>query len=271
MYKKIVCNLITICCFTFFINGFTQEKLDIGILYVGFSKEKPMPEDYKNNSKIISGMTAERFETEYGKRMPAFKNLLETYFTKVTLVDPRDYKEEMSKQHDVTVFDEVPIPIKESVYHKDPETGAFLSVEPAKYLSDNFNSAAIFIGYTSAVIGASLGSKLDWYCLCLDRHAHHIKLEHEIFGGPIKTSISLSSKPTPEGVLKSYDGENIAKNIQMWEVNKEGYLDGKGFRVGMVARGWNFEDSPNAEIISGGVSSKQKTAVALGRHGNFFL
>lgn len=241
------------------------EKQDISVLYVGFSPEKPMPD------KNTGGMSPERFKKEYGKRWPAFKSLLQTYFTKVTMVDPRDYKEVMSKQHDVTVFDEAPTKLKDRVIHKDPETGKFLSNEPAKYVSDDFDSASIFIGHTSSVIGASLGSKLDWYCLCLDRHAHHINTEHEIFASPFKTGITLENKETPEGVLKAYDGGNVAKNILMWEVNKEGYLDGNGFRVGMVARGWNFEDSPNSEIISGGVSSKQKTAVALGRHGNFFL
>ena len=59
--------------------------------------------------------------------------------------------------------------------------------------------------------------------------------------------------------------------IPMWEVNTEGYHDGKGYRVGMVSRGWGFEDSPDAEIISSGECDKQKTAVALGRHANHFL
>ena len=40
-------------------------------------------------------------------------------------------------------------------------------------------------------------------------------------------------------------------------------------RVGMVSRPGGFEDSPEAEIISGGVSGKTWDAVAIGRHGNF--
>ncbi|GAA3617501.1 hypothetical protein Q4Q39_00255 [Flavivirga amylovorans] len=260
--------IISILLISFSVSS--QEKLDISVLYVGYSPEKPMPENLVS-SRVPGGMSLERFKQEYGTRMPAFKNLLDTYFTKVITVDARDYKESMSSEYDVTIFDQAPKAIKERTIHNDPETGEFMSMEPAKYVSDDFDSAAIFIGHTSSVIGASLGSKLDWYCLCLDRHAHHIKTEHEIFGGPFKTSITLESQPTPEGVLRSYDGSNVAKEILMWGVDKEGYMDKKGFRVGLVARGWNFEDSPNSEIISGGVSSKQKTAVALGRHGNFFL
>ncbi len=268
---KNILNTITILL-VFLVATITygQEKLDIKVLYVGYSPEKPMPENLES-ARITGGMTPERFKIEYGKRMPAFKELLDKHFTTVRTVDARDYNEDMSKAHDVTIFDQAPNPIKERVVHNDPETGKFVSMEPAKYVSDDFNSASIFIGHTSSVIGSSLGSKLDWYCLCLDRHAHHIKTEHAIFKGPFKTAITLKNRATPKGVLKAFDGGNVPKEIPMWEVDKEGYEDGKGFRVGMVARGWGFEDSPNSEIISGGVSSKQKTAVALGRHGNFFL
>ncbi|WP_394972840.1 hypothetical protein [uncultured Croceitalea sp.] len=252
--------------------GFCQEikKQNISVLYVGYNSEKPMPEDL-DSPRVTGGMTPERFKVEYGKRMSAFKNLLQTYFTKVTLVDSRDYKEGMSSQHDVTIFDETPTLIKEQVIHNDPETGKFVSIEQAEYVSDDFNSAAIFIGHTASTIGASLGSKLDWYCLCLDRHAHHIKVEHAIFKGPFKTTITLKDRKTPDNLLLAFDGGNVSKEIPMWEVDKEGYLDGKGIRVGMVARGWGFEDSPNSEIISSGVCTKEKTAVALGRHGKFFL
>jgi len=43
-----------------------------------------------------------------------------------------------------------------------------------------------------------------------------------------------------------------------------------GFRIGMVCRPWGFEDSPETEVISGGVSQKSPDAIAIGRHGNFF-
>lgn len=268
MKNKFIYSFLVAICLSF--GAFAQEKQNISVLYVGYSADKPMPENLEATS-IAGGMTPVRFKAEYGKRMPAFKQLLERYFTKVTLVDPRDYNEEMSANVDVTIFDEAPTPIKARVIHNDPETGEFVSMEAAKYVSDEFNHAALFIGHTSSVIGSSLGSKLDWYCLCLDRHAHHIKTDHAIFNGPFKTSITLKDMETPSGVLGAFDGADVPKKIPMWEVDTEGYMDGNGFRVGMVARGWGFEDSPNSEIISSGVCTKQKTAVALGRHGNFFL
>lgn len=268
MKNKLLYSL-TLVLFTCLVS-YGQEKLDIKVLYVGYSSEKPMPENLESAS-VSGGMTAERFKVEYGKRMPAFKKLLDTYFTTVKTVDARDYKEDMSSKYNVTIFDEAPTPIKERVINNDPKTGEYISMEPAKYVRDDFSNASIFIGHTSSVIGSSLGSKLDWYCLCLDRHAHHIKTKHDIFKGPFKTSITLKNRATPSGVLDGFDGENEPKEIPMWEVDSEGYEDGKGFRIGMVARGWGFEDSSESEIISSGECSKQKTAVALGRHGNFFL
>lgn len=268
MKNKLLYSL-TLVLFTCLVS-YGQEKLDIKVLYVGYSSEKPMPENLESAS-VSGGMTAERFKVEYGKRMPAFKKLLDTYFTTVKTVDARDYKEDMSSKYNVTIFDEAPTPIKERVINNDPKTGEYISMEPAKYVRDDFNNASIFIGHTSSVIGSSLGSKLDWYCLCLDRHAHHLKTKHDIFKGPFKTSITLKNRATPSGVLDGFDGENEPKEIPMWEVDSEGYEDGKGFRIGMVARGWGFEDSSESEIISSGECSKQKTAVALGRHGNFFL
>ncbi|MCB0451097.1 MAG: hypothetical protein KDC97_13355, partial [Confluentibacter sp.] len=262
-YSLVVAVFITFICYG-------QEKQNISVLYVGYSSEKPMPENLES-TVATGGMTPARFKVEYGKRMPAFKKLLETYFTAVKTVDARDYNEAMSLNYNVTIFDEAPTPLKERVIYTDSVTGEFVSMEPAKYISDDFSSASIFIGHTSSVIGSSLGSKLDWYCLCLDRHAHHIKTEHDIFKGPFKTEVTLKNRETPDGVLKAFDGFDVPKEIPMWEVDSEGYLDGNGFRVGMVARGWGFEDSSNTEIISSGVCTKQKTAVALGRHGNFFL
>lgn len=273
MKKKL--SLLVLACMICMVS-YGQEKLDVKVLFVGYSKDKPIPEGKKNSygmvpSGIAGGMDYERMKNEYGNRMTSFQDLLETYFASVTTVDARDYKEEMSNDYDVTIFDQVPSVIKGRVLEEDPETGDVTKYEPPQYLTANYDRPTIFIGHTSDMIGRSLGTKLDWYCLCLDKYAHHVKTEHPIFSTPLPTSITLESRATPDGALKSYDGENLGEQILMWQVDKEGYGDGKGFRVGMVARGWGFEDSPDAEVISGGLSTKQKTAVALGRHGNFFL
>jgi len=249
--------------------NFAQEKQNLKVLYVGYSPEKEMP---KNLGVVgLAGMSQERFEQEYPKRMPAFKTYLENYFTSVQTVDARDYNEAMSVSVDVTIFDQNPKPIKESIVHRDSVTGAFLSMEPSKIVSDNFNYPSVFIGHTADYVGRSLGSKLDWYCLCLDKYALEIKMEHAIFKEPFKVDLTLENRSTPAPIFTYPNGFDMPAEIPMWKVNTEGYHDGNGFRIGMVARGWGFEDSPDAEVISSGVSDKDLSAVALGRHGNFFL
>ncbi|MGQ1785433.1 protein-disulfide reductase DsbD domain-containing protein [Saccharicrinis sp. GN24d3] len=242
------------------------DPSSISVLYVGYHPGKPMPE-----KAPTSWTSQERFAKEYKTRMPAFMSYLKQYFNTVDSIDCREYTADLSAKYDVTIFDENVKPIKERVIHTDPETGAFLSMEPAIYLPDDYHHASLFIGHPARNLGSTLGSKLDWYCLCLDRHAHHTKLNHEIFKGPFEVNPTIENRPTPKPILKSWDGGDMPAEIPMWEVNTEGYHDEKGYRIGMVSRGWGFEDSPDAEVISSGVCDKQKTAVAIGRHGNHFL
>jgi len=56
----------------------------------------------------------------------------------------------------------------------------------------------------------------------------------------------------------------------MWQVNTQGYV-GDPYLIGMVAHGEGFNDSPDAESISGGVCMKNAEAIALGRQGNYFM
>jgi hypothetical protein len=128
------------------------------------------------------------------------------------------------------------------------------------------------IGEAGERLGRRVGSKFDWYCLCLDAHALEIRKQHAIFQGPFKVKMTMEDRPTPEHA-KEYEmimGRKVPETVPMWRVQTKGYMTDRGFRVGMVARPWGFEDSPDAEIISGGVCAKGLDAVALGRHGNFF-
>lgn len=262
MIRKIL-SLLVILNIVLFAQA--QQKQELSVLYVGYSPEKEMP-----TKAPMSWTSPERFAEEYKTRMPAFVNYLNQYFTKVESVDCREYTADLSSKFDVTVFDENVKPIKERVIHRDA-AGKFLSMEQAIYLPEDYHCPSVFIGHPANNLGRFFGSKLDWYCLCLDRHAHHTNFDHAIFNGPFKVKPTIKNRPTPKPILKSWDGLDMPAEIPMWEVNTEGYHDGKGYRIGMVSRGWGFEDSPDAEIISSGECDKQKTAVALGRHANHFL
>lgn len=129
----------------------------------------------------------------------------------------------------------------------------------------------LMIAEMSDLLGRSIGLKTDWYCLCLDADAHHIHTEHPLFQGPFPVKMTLVKKPTPEAMFSyPYSGGSVAPDsLPMWRVQRDGYQSHPGVRIGMVSRPGGFEDSPEAEMISGGVSAKSWDAVAIGRHGNF--
>ncbi len=228
-----------------------------------------MPETLKKRA-TFAGVSAERNKTMFGTRVLAFKDLLDQYFDEVEIVDCRDYKQEMSGKYDVTVFDQTPTPIKERVMEYDDD-GQLVKYEVAHYITEDYDHATIFMSHTADRIGRSVGSKLDWLCLCLDAEAHHMNMEHPIFNTPIKVDLTMKVKPTPEGIYHYDSGKDVPKEIPMWRVQTEGYMDGKGYRIGLVSRGNGFLDSPDAEYISSGVCLKDVGAIALGRHASFFL
>lgn len=242
-------------------------KSPLKILFVGYDPSKPLPEF---NRSYPGMMSKEEFIAEYPVRMPAFKNLLDTYFAEVRTIDCRDWKPSDSDPYDVTIFDFKTTPLEEAKTEKaaDGETKYIA----AKYLPDNFSKPVVFIASTADEMGRGIGLKLDWLCLCLDADAHHIKTQHPIFKGPLeKVTLTMQMKKTPEGIYHYTTGDRVPKQIPMWRVQDVGYLDSKNVRIGLVARGNRFAESPDAEIISSGVCAKDVGAVALGRHGNFFL
>jgi hypothetical protein len=109
------------------------------------------------------------------------------------------------------------------------------------------------------------------HCPCLDAQAHGMKLDHEIFNTPTQVKLTLEEVKTPENYTHYYSGRSLGPTLPMWRVQTEGYREGKGMPVGLVATGPGFEDSPDAEIISNGVNTKAVNSVALARHGNFFF
>lgn len=237
------------------------------VLFVGYDPTKPLPE----MKRSAPGMMAEKeFTAEYPVRMPAFKKLLSQYFEEVSTMDCRDWKPEDSEAYDVTIFD-FPTSVVEPAKQEKDEKGNMQYIS-ARYLPDGFSKPVVFIASTADQMGRRIGLKLDWLCLCLDADAHHLNAKHAIFKGPLEKVVpSMEVKKTPEGVFHYTTGANIPKEIPMWRVQNTGYLDGKGARIGLVSRGNRFAESPDAEMISSGVCQKDVGAVALGRHGNFFL
>ncbi|MNK00787.1 hypothetical protein D3C87_185780 [compost metagenome] len=215
--------------------------------------------------------TPEEKEKDVQRRSASFEAMLKQYFAEVKVVDAKVYTQDMSNAYDVTIIDGTPKPIAEKQTIKNAQ-GKITKYVPAAYLTESFDKPMVFIGETGEKLGRGIGLKLDWYCLCLDAYAHSFRKDHEIFKGPFPVKMTIEQKPTPEDAFhyEYFLGKPTPKSLSMWRVQTKGYVSDRGFRIGMVARPWGFEDSPDAESISSGVCAKTLDAVAVGRHGNFF-
>ena len=222
----------------------TPSKIPLRVLYVGYDPQKPMP------AKLVWYMPSEkRYAEFYKSRMPAFKSFLEKNFIAVKTVDGRDYDVKMSDSVDVTIFDAYPVKL------------------PA-----NFDRPAILLAAVAPDIGIPIGLKFDWYCQCLQSDALNIKTNHEIFNTPNKVNLTMVTRPTPGGFFNGFQGPTTPKTMPMWRVvAASGFDESNPYLIGMVAHGEGFNDSPDAEVISGGDCLKNAEAVALGRHGNYFM
>lgn len=239
-----------------------MAKEKVSVLYVGGSPD----------FQTIGSGTADPAEVAKSvkKRTADFTRFLKKHFTKVTAVDGKDWTPEMSRDYDVTIFDGKPCEIRPEVRIAD-DNGRIIKYERPTYLSDDFDRAAIFIAEQSENLGRSLGSKNDWFCLCLDNYALGWKKDHPIFNGPFKVDIVPEMRPTPENA-KEYCpiyGYTLPEQTEMWMVHRPATTENNG-RIGMVSRPWGYTDSPDTEIISGGQCAKSIDAIAIGRHGNLF-
>lgn len=234
------------------------HKYNLRVLYVGGASDME-PDFYKGDTLAL--------KADVKARKDAFKAMLSMYFTSVTAIDAKEYNQDLSKNYDVTIMDGTPHPLKPLIIDRKKNFYA----RPC-YLTEDFNLPILTIGRIGESIGRSIGCKNDWYCLCLDADAHHWKAEHPIFHQPFKVKMTIVEKPTPEDALHYayFINDPIPKTLPMWRVQTRGYKDTEGQAVGMVARPWGYEDSPECESISSGVCAKTLDAVAIGRHGNFF-
>ncbi len=254
----LVLFLIALCT-----NIEAQRKTNLRILFVGGSSDFYTMGGAKVDS-IKQKNSAEIRTASFGK-------LLRQYFKNVTVINAVDYIPTLSESYDVTIFDGKPTPWRKKKMIYDDQ-GNITDVIAAAYLPIDYSSPTLCIAEYSNELGLSLGIKNDWYCLCLDAEAHTWVKDHPIFQGPYKVTLKTTLKPTPDGA-KEYArmyGEKLADSISMWSVQNKGYSTVKTYRPGMVSRPEGYCDSPDAEIISGGVSIKSIDAVAMGRHANFF-
>jgi hypothetical protein len=237
------------------------KKHTLKVLYVGGSPDFEVLGTQEVPANVLNESAT--------KRMKSFEKFLKEYFTSVTVIKAEDYTQAMSDKYDVTIMDGRPKPIVPA--YQNRAKGVFLS---EGFLTQDFSRPMLAIGVVNERIGRRIGKKNDWYCLCLFSDAHSWRAEHEIFKGPFPVKMTVVDKPTPEPIYNYPHqlGGTILEKLPMWKVQTYDFEDEsfEGKRIGLVARPGGYEDSPEAEYISGGVTTKSPFAVALGRHGNFF-
>jgi hypothetical protein len=241
--KRIIAIVVLLSCISFFEANAAPAKIQLKVLYVGYSPEKPVPQN-----GVYYAVPGDRLPEIYRTRMAAFKTFLEQHFTTVQVVDVRDYKAGMSDQVDVTIMDAGPVRL------------------PA-----GFNRPMVLMHAMAPLVGMPIGLKFDWYCQCLDGDALNIRTTHEIFNTPNKVKLTLKEGETPSSFFNGYQGKTTPKQMPMWKVVTQDFGSTQKYLIGMVAHGEGFDDSPDAEAISGGVCWKNAEAVSLGRHGNYFM
>lgn len=255
--------LLSLLCLFAWQCAFAQGKQKVSVLYVGGSSEIETMGTVDLDSALVAKMAK--------SRMASFGKFLKSRFRTVKVIDAKEYTAAMSDDYDVTVFDGTPVPIRPRILEHDGQ-GRVVRYEQAAYLPDDFDRPALCIANASEDLGRSLGSKCDWFCLCLEADAHHWVKDHPIFQGPFQVNIRPEMKPTPAGAFeyaKMY-GYTLPAETEMWAVQTKSYQTDPSYRIGMVSRPSGFLDSPEAEIISSGTCAKSIDAVAIGRHGNFF-
>lgn len=248
--------ILTLCLAAILLPCRMAAKHNISVLYVGGSP----------NRGVVMGLSGDsaKLAASAKERAADFTRFLRSRFKKVKSIDAADYQAAMSDNYDVTVFDGRPKPYSVTADSKGRPV--------VRMLPEGFDRPTVSIADASAAIRAGSGSKNDWYCLCLQNKAMRWKKDHPIFKGPYKVNIIEEINPVPAGAIEFAElyGEQVPDSVEMWTVQKLNYTDDPEIRIGLVCRPWGYEDSPEAEIISGGVSSKSIDAVAIGRHANFF-
>lgn len=255
--RKIMALLVLLCVT---LTMAAVKKTDLSVLYVGGHSDIETfdtPYDTLANAKSIVARTK------------AWVDYLNTYFTTVKAVQGKDYDFHMSYNYDVTIIDGDPKPLepKQVIY----KNGRFSKMVYAKYFPDDFDRPVITIADEGETVGRRIGTKNDWYCLCLLGKAFNLRRDNAIFKGPYPVKITLKDQPTPDGALEfaKMMGDKVPATTPMWTVHNHDYGNTPGYKVGMVSREWGYLDSPDAEVISGGQCAKSYDAIAIGRHANF--
>ncbi len=195
-----------------------------------------------------------------------FAGFLETQFRKVDRVALDRFTDDQAEGHDVVVFD------WDSILPRDASGKVIQPIDRLLYprgakVSESYDRPTVVIGAGGQHPIRRLRLKLDNLCICLGPVAHGIASGHEVFRSPNPVELKLEDYPTPPHYRHLTSGRPVGKTIKVWRVQTKR----PGVDYGLVCSPWDFESSPDAEVIASGVNEKTPRSVAIGRQGNFFF
>jgi hypothetical protein len=198
-----------------------------------------------------------------GDREAKFAGFLARLFAKVDAIGLEQLTEKAAAPYDVVIAD----------WERRYAHGDYQDNKKPKYkIPDGFSKPVILVGLVAGEIQkqTKIGSGLGWGAGTeLQNEAHALRKDHPIFKGPLEPKLELGSVPTPEAYRNHPDGRDLSDELETWKV-QAGKVT-KEIDYGFAASPWGFEDSPDAEWIAAGAGCRNPKAMALGRHGNFFL
>ncbi|MBQ6072581.1 MAG: hypothetical protein IJK90_01555 [Bacteroidales bacterium] len=259
--KRLFLTLSLLFCCLLGLNA--QKKQAVSVLYVGGSADlETVGLEVPPAPDVVSASAAER--------TAAFEKFLKKNFKTVKVVNAKDYNYTMSDAYDVTIIDGKPAPIAPGIREVGPN-GYMTRYELPQYFPLDFDRPVITIANFGEEMGRRIGTKNDWYCLCLEDMALGWNAEHPIFKGPVKVNYTVTMEPTPAAAqeVAHLMGETLPELTPMFRMQTVNYEDNREYRIGMVSRPGGYLDSPEVEVISGGKCAKSIDAVAIGRHANW--
>jgi len=234
--------------------------LAVAALPIGQDAAVPAPVLEKLPQRVLYAGTAD------SERTRQFVALLGEHFAAAAFADYSAFDPASADGFDVVIFDAEVRPT---------ETTIGLPMSRPE-LPEDWDRPSVLIGAGGVMVAESFESKLDWLCMCLDHSAHGLRENHTVFQGPRPIDLNYEDTPTPEHYATWPGGDELGATIPTLRIQMRGFGDGRdenGFRVepGIVSTPEGFGDSPDTEVVSGGLNMKGSRSIAIGRQGNLVL
>ena len=197
------------------------------------------------------------------EREADFVKLLSDHDIKVSTGDIRGFDETKVKNFDVAIFDWTL-----RYDGKGSPDKSKWKVDVQK-LTEDFACPAILISAVGLDAAAQSQTKFEKLCLCLTNQAYKPKLEHEVFHRPLNVAPELTQEPTPwDAKYTIVEDAVLGDTISVWKIQTKDYPE---IDPGQACDSYGFEDSPDCEIVSLGISDKGLESLAIARQNNFLF